>query len=64
LKNEPVSTRFRRWSARDILVTGQIALSVLLVVCSVLVVRSLQHALTLKLGFNPNGAVSCRLIWV
>ena len=58
LKNEPVSTRFRRWSARDILVTGQIALSVLLVICSVLVVRSLQHALTLKLGFNPNGAVS------
>ncbi|MGI9074228.1 MAG: FtsX-like permease family protein [Bryobacteraceae bacterium] len=58
LKNEPVSTRFRRWSARDILVTGQIALSVLLVICSVLVVRSLQHALSLKLGFNPNGAVS------
>jgi hypothetical protein len=58
LKNGPVSTRFRRWSARDMLVTGQIALSVILVICSVLVVRSLQRALTLNLGFNPNGAVS------
>src|SRR5581483_10619154 len=29
-----------------------------LVISSVLVVRSLQHALTLNLGFNPNHAVS------
>ncbi len=58
LKNEPVSTRFRRWSTRDFLVTGQIALSVVLVICSVLVVRSLQHALTLQLGFNPDNAAS------
>lgn len=46
LKNEPLSHRFRRWSVRDVLVSGQIALSVLLVICSVLMVRSLQHALT------------------
>jgi predicted permease len=58
LKNEPVSSRFRRWSVRDFLVGGQIALSVILVICSVLVVRSLQHALTLNLGFNPERAVS------
>jgi predicted permease len=58
LKNEPVSTRFRRWSPRDFLVAGQIALSVMLVICSILVVRSLQHALTLQLGFNPRNAVS------
>jgi predicted permease len=58
LKNEPVSTRFQRWSLRDILVTGQIALSVVLVICSVLVVRSLQNALTLNLGFQPENAVS------
>jgi len=58
LKNEPVSSRFRRWSIRDLLVGGQIALSMILVICSVLVVRSLQHALTLNLGFNPDGAVS------
>ena len=58
LKNEPFSSRFRRWTARDLLVAGQIALSVILVICSVLVVRSLQHALTLNLGFNPQSAVS------
>jgi predicted permease len=58
LKNEPVSSRFRRWSVRDFLVGGQIALSVILVICSVLVVRSLQHALTLNLGFNTDKAVS------
>ena len=58
LKNEPVSTRFRRWSVRDFLVGGQVALSVILVICSVLVVRSLQRALTLNLGFNPDRAVS------
>jgi predicted permease len=58
LKNEAVLARLRRWSSRDVLVTGQIALSVVLVICSVLVVRSLQQALTLNLGFNPTHAVS------
>lgn len=58
LKNEPVSTHLRRWTVRDLLVAGQIALSIMLVISSVLVVRSLQHALSLNLGFNPNGAVS------
>lgn len=58
LKEEPVSRRFRRFSVRDLLVAGQITLSVVLVISSVLVVRSLQHALTLSLGFNPNNAVS------
>ncbi|HEY3454904.1 MAG TPA: ABC transporter permease, partial [Bryobacteraceae bacterium] len=52
------SQRVHRWSVRDLLVTGQIALSLILVVSSVLVVRSLQHALTLNLGFRPAGAVS------
>ena len=58
LKNEPASNRVHRWSVRDLLVAGQIAVSVVLVISSVLVVRSLQHALTLNLGFNPNNAVS------
>ena len=58
LKDEPISVRFRRLSIRDLLVSGQIALSVILVISSVLVVRSLQHALTLNLGFNPKGAVA------
>ena len=57
LKNAPAN-RIRRWSARDLIVTGQVALSVILVICSVLVVRSLQHALTMNLGFEPANAVS------
>ena len=57
LKNGPGSG-FRRWSARDLIVAGQIALSVILVICSVLVARSLQHALGLNLGFEPANAVS------
>ena len=52
------TSRLRRWGARDLIVTGQIALSVILVICSVLVVRSLQHALSLNLGFVPDHAVS------
>ena len=58
LKNEPASARLRRWSVRDLVVAGQIALSVSLVISSALVVRSLQHALSLNLGFNPNSAAS------
>src|SRR6185312_9980849 len=58
LKSEPAFNRFRRLSIRDLLVASQIALSVVLVISSVLVVRSLQHALNLNLGFKPAGAVS------
>src|SRR5581483_7473932 len=58
LKNEALSDRLRRWTLRDILVGAQIALSVVLLISSVLVVRSLQHALSLHIGFNPDRAVS------
>jgi predicted permease len=58
LKNESWSQRLRRWEMRDVLVTGQIALSVVLLVGSVLVVRSLQNALTVNVGFNPRNAAS------
>jgi predicted permease len=57
LKNA-APNRMRRWSVRDFIVTGQIALSVILVICSALMVRSLQHALSLNLGFQPAHAVS------
>jgi predicted permease len=40
------------------LVTAQIALSVVLLVSTVLVVRSLQRALTINIGFNPLKAVA------
>ncbi len=58
LKDELIRGNLRRLRTRDILVIGQIAISVVLVICSALVVRSLQHALSLKLGYNPDRAVS------
>ncbi|HEY7210744.1 MAG TPA: ABC transporter permease, partial [Bryobacteraceae bacterium] len=58
LKEQPGETRSRRWKLRDLLVCGQITLSIALVISSALVVRSLQHALSLNLGFNPDHAVS------
>src|SRR5262249_1097023 len=50
--------RIRRWELRDVLVTGQIALCVLLLSGSALVFRSLQQALRLNLGFNPRSVIS------
>lgn len=60
LRNEKIAV-FRRWQARDFLVAGQVALSVVLLAGSLLVVRSLQRALEVNLGFNPHGAVSLRV---
>jgi predicted permease len=56
IKNEAPSERLRRLNLRDILVTTQVALSIVLLVGSILVVRSLQHALSLNLGFEPQHA--------
>ena len=56
LKNEAVAERLRRFQMRDILISAQVALSVLLLVGSVLVVRSLQRALSVPLGFEPRHA--------
>jgi predicted permease len=58
LKNEAVAERFRRFHIRDFLVSAQVALALVLLVGSVLVVRSLQQALNLKLGFEPRHAAS------
>ncbi|MGI9074669.1 MAG: ABC transporter permease [Bryobacteraceae bacterium] len=58
LKNEVWSKRLHRWELRDVFVIGQIALSVVLLVGSVLVIRSLQKALTVNVGFNPRNAAS------
>lgn len=58
IKNDPPSDRFRRVSLRDVLVAAQVALSAVLLVGSVLVVRSLQHALSLNLGFDPRHAAT------
>ncbi len=58
LKNETWSRRLRGWELRDVFVAGQVALSVLLLVTSVLGVRSLKNALTVNVGFNPRHAAS------
>lgn len=57
LKNQ-VSERFRRVQMKDLLVGAQVMLSVILLVGTVLVVRSLQRALTIDVGFNPRHAVA------
>jgi len=56
IKNDAPSDRLRRLNLRDILVATQVALSVVLLIGSILVVRSLQHALSLNLGFEPQHA--------
>ena len=56
MRNDAPSDKLRRVNLRDLLVTSQVALSVVLLIGSVLVVRSLQHALSLRLGFEPSHA--------
>jgi predicted permease len=58
MRNDAPSDKLRRVNLRDLLVTAQIALSVVLLIGSVLVVRSLQHALSLHLGFEPAHAAT------
>ncbi|HUI53883.1 MAG TPA: ABC transporter permease [Bryobacteraceae bacterium] len=58
LKNEAVAERLRRFHLRDVLVAAQVAMSVVLLVGSVLVVRSLRHALSLNVGFEPRHAAT------
>ena len=58
MRNDAPSDKLRRVNLRDLLVTAQVALSVVLLIGSVLVVRSLQHALSLHLGFEPSHAAT------
>ena len=58
LKNAALVERVRRWHVRDVLVAAQTTLSVVLLIASLLMVRSLQRALHLELGFDPEHAVS------
>jgi predicted permease len=55
LKNEAATQRFRYWHLRDYMVAAQVCLSVLLLFCAVLVVKSLQRSLTAPIGFDPPG---------
>jgi predicted permease len=56
IKNDTPSNKLGRLNVRDLLVTIQVALSVVLLIGSILVVRSLQHALSVNLGFQPEHA--------
>jgi predicted permease len=58
LKNAALVERVRHWHIRDVLVAAQTTLSVVLLIASLLMVRSLQRALHLDLGFDPEDAVS------
>lgn len=53
VKNETSSNPAKRIRLRTMLVVGQVALSVLLLVCSTLFVRSLQNASQIDVGFDP-----------
>jgi predicted permease len=54
LKGEDALARpGRRWTLRNLLVIGQIAMSVVLLSVTVLFLRSLQNASTIDIGFRP-----------
>jgi predicted permease len=56
LKGEDALARpGRRWTLRNLLVVGQIAMSVVLLSVTVLFLRSLQSAASIAIGFRPHG---------
>ncbi|HEY7501432.1 MAG TPA: ABC transporter permease [Vicinamibacterales bacterium] len=50
-----------RWHLRDAIIALQIAMSTVLLIGSLLVTRSLQHASQVDVGFNPDGAVMAQV---
>ncbi len=58
LKNEAATEKLRSLHLRDYIVALQVALSTLLLVCSVLVVTSLRRALDAPIGYNPTGVAT------
>ena len=57
LKDETSLAGHRRPRLRNALVVAQVALSLVLLICAGLIVRSLQQAQSLNPGFNPENAV-------
>jgi predicted permease len=56
LRDHSGGQKQHRGIVREMTVSVQVALSLILVICSLLVVRSLQRALDLNLGLKPDGA--------
>jgi predicted permease len=54
----PVVKQRFRIAFRDLLITAEVALCFVLVFASLLSIRSLQNALSLPLGFNPEGVTT------
>jgi predicted permease len=57
LKGDRPSERFagRRWTARDLLVVGQMAVTIVLLVCAGLLIRSLAASARADVGFPTDG---------
>jgi predicted permease len=56
LKGEDALARLgRRWTLRNLLTVGQIAMSVVLLTITVLFLRNLQSAANIDIGFRPKG---------
>jgi predicted permease len=55
LKNEAAAMRFRYWHLRDYMVAAQVSMSVLLLFCSVLVLKSFERSLDAPIGFDARG---------
>ena len=58
LKNEAAAAIFRYWHLRDYMVAAQVSMSVLLLFCSVLAVKSLERSLDAPIGFEPHGVAT------
>ena len=59
LKGEDALARpGRRWTLRDLLVVGQMAMSVVLLSVTILFLRSLESAAKIDIGFRPQGLLA------
>ena len=61
LKGSGGGPRFKRFGARNLLVLSQVAASMVLVAVSSLIVRDLQQAEAIDIGFDPRGVVVASL---
>ncbi len=55
LKNESAAGRSRYWHLRDYTVAAQVSMSVLLLFCAVLALKSLRRSMDAPIGFQPRG---------